>query len=972
MSSDFVTTQPLRELLDSFLPGERVNEWLPRLARLIHAAPQVGKLLSEDRDILPELVDVAESELPPGGRSLRETLRTAGREVTSASQANRLLRNRRDRALVHIAYADIVRDWSVERVCQQLAELADAVLEAALEIALRLTRQRRAQRGKRDAGALPPLAALAYGSYGGRELGYERRLDVLFIADLPGTPAGASETAEELIEQWLGLTRAILDPPQRGQTVYQLHQRLNLSEGTEKSFYDAGELARVLDRSGRTWHRQTMVKTRAAAGNTRWAAEWIAQRHAWVYRRYWGSADQAGIRAAKHKLRRIAADSSPAEPGKPPVRPLEASREVESVTQFLQLLNGTDLPQLRIGNTLHAIEALEQAGCLTMRERTLLCEHYTELRRIGNRLQLATWQANMEAEALDSRDAWQRAAEGMRVTDAHGNADARALQTDALQRHRVCQRIIDHLVHDVFPDAAELPFETEMVLDPEVDLTAVKQLLSGHGFRRPELAFHHILALASEPIPFLSDRRSRHFLAGIAPHLLQEIAATPDPDATLARLVEVSDSLGGKAALWELFQLTPSTLRMGVRLCAASPYLAGILIHNPGMVDELIDSLLLDRLPSSEQLDASSRDLCRFAEDIGPILHSFKNSAHLRIGTRDLLGRDSIIDTHHALADTAEACLRRVSEEAWGSMVERYGEPQDADGRPCRLAIVALGKLGAREPNYHSNLEVLFVYDAEGQTRPGNRRTGTSNSHFFNEMTQRIAKRFAQLGAGGRLYELDAQIRFTHQRQTLAVSVDQFAEHFHSGQAPLWQRLSLVPARLIAAEPTAKQRIEAVIRDALLEPSWRPELAVEAAELRYALEQGASQANIKRGPGGTLDVETIVQLLLLRHASHFDGDLGVGTLRGLELLKRRQWMSISRTQQLATSYKYLRSVESYLRLMNLPARHDLPQQNDPLRQLAYAMRESQPAIVASKCDSYRRRNRQLFQEIIAEQAAGQD
>ena len=153
-------------------------------------------------------------------------------------------------------------------------------------------------------------------------------------------------------------------------------------------------------------------------------------------------------------------------------------------------------------------------------------------------------------------------------------------------------------------------------------------------------AYDNLMALTTERMSFLSTRRCRHFLASIAPHLLQAVSETPDPDSTLVNLSKVSDSLGGKGVLWELFSFNPPSLRLYVRLCASSPYLSGILTSNPGMIDELMDSLVLDKLPTYESLTATLHDLCRGAEDIDPILHSFKSFQHLRVGVRDILGKE--------------------------------------------------------------------------------------------------------------------------------------------------------------------------------------------------------------------------------------------------------------------------------------------------------------------------------------------
>ena len=172
------------------------------------------------------------------------------------------------------------------------------------------------------------------------------------------------------------------------------------------------------------------------------------------------------------------------------------------------------------------------------------------------------------------------------------------------------------------------------------------------------------MALARERVSFLSTRRCRHFLASIAPHLLKAISRDPRPRYDTDGSGKVSDSLGGKGMLWELFSSSPPSLKLYVRLCASSPYLSGILTSNPGMIDELMDSLVLDRLPTHDSLQRTLNALCRGAEDIEPILHSFKSFQHLRVGVRDILGKEDLRDCHRALSDIAEVCLQQIAHRA--------------------------------------------------------------------------------------------------------------------------------------------------------------------------------------------------------------------------------------------------------------------------------------------------------------------
>ena len=145
-------------------------------------------------------------------------------------------------------------------------------------------------------------------------------------------------------------------------------------------------------------------------------------------------------------------------------------------------------------------------------------------------------------------------------------------------------------------------------------------------------------------------------------------------------LVAVSDSLGGKGVLWELFSFHPPSLDLTVRLCSSSPFLAKLLVGNPGMIDELLDSLVIPRLPTPADLDASLAELCRGAVDLEPIIYAFKASQQLRVGVRDILGQQNVAATTAALSAIPEAILRVVMAREEERLVERLGEPMAGQG----------------------------------------------------------------------------------------------------------------------------------------------------------------------------------------------------------------------------------------------------------------------------------------------------
>ena len=495
----------------------------------------------------------------------------------------------------------------------------------------------------------------------------------------------------------------------------------------------------------------------------------------------------------------------------------------------------------------------------------------------------------------------------------------------------------------------------------------VEQVLAPFGFSDRPMAYRNLMALGEERIKFLSTRRCRHFLASIAPRLLPAIAATPNPDATLVNLSRVSDSLGGKGVLWELFSFNPATLQLYVRLCASSDYLSSILISHPGMIDELMDSLVLDRLPRREHLKAGLDELCQGAEDVTPILSSFKNAQHLRVGVRDILGKSEISESHRALSDTAEVIVCKVAELEWRRLEDKYGVPKLESGQDCQWVILGLGKLGGREPNYHSDLDLVFLYDGSGRTSPRRRGAeGTTNHHFFSQLAQRLIKRLTNNGPTGRLYETDARLRPTGRSGALAVSVPEFERYFADGPGELWERQALCKSRVVYGADSAAERTMRAVRQAMFARPCTERCMAEVAAMRGRLERDTRPNNLKRGPGGTMDVEFIVQSLQLRHGQRHPDILAPGTLEALGRLQAAGVLAAADAKFLQQSYRLLRSVEARIRLMDAAGRHDLPADRVELEKLAFLLQMPSADHLEQTCFESLRGNRQRFEQIVGE------
>ena len=943
---------------------ERDRAALPILLQILASSQHLSDILitdSESYDLLriTEGQPVAREPLVMEFRA--DVVRLAADEAAVAAAIRRFKR----RETLRVAYGDLICGQALQTVTRQISYVADAIVEGALAAAVRRTANRL------PAGGPGRFVVLALGKLGGAELNYSSDIDLVFLYD-DGRGAGVArqqalgEYYERLVRDMLKL---LTQQTELG-AAYRVDLRLRPSGKAAPMATNYDTALHYYDTMGRTWERQALVKARPIAGDLTFGREFLEQLEPWIYRRYLSRADISGIKALKRRIEQRThaegADAHNVKTGHGGIR------DIEFVIQFLQLLNGGDLPDLRTGNTLEAIMQLELCGCLTDRERAILQDNYCFLRKIEHRLQIMF---DLQTHMLPSDpNETRRLAIRLGYADTDQQTALVAFEADYKSKTELNRKILDHLLHDAFSDDAKTEPESDLVLDPEPSDERITEVLGRYPFEDIPQAYANLMELSREKIRFLSTRRCRHFLAAIAPQLLAAIAKTPDPDFTLVNLSQVSDSLGGKGVLWELFSFSPPTLHLYVELCSSSQYLSGILTSNPGMLDELLDSLLLDKLPTPATLDEALSELCRGAEDIEPAMHSFKNAQQLRVGVRDILGKERIEATTGALSDIAQSCLKQIAQVEYAQLVEKLGEPRieegDRAGSLCELAIVALGKFGGRELNYYSDLDLIFLYEGDGKTvhaRRTRRDNTTTNQHFFSEVAQRIIKFASRLGQFGRLYEIDPRLRPTGRSGMLATSLAEFVRYFQSGEGQLWERQALCKARVVYGSERIAALVSAAARDAAFSSPWRAEDTRAIWQMRGRLEEKTSPGNLKRGPGGLVDVEFLSQMLQLKHGAALPQVIVPATLDALAALRGGGVLNHGDADFFIKSYRFLRTVQARMRLMSTTARDDLPDDPRELAKLANLLGYDSGEALLEDCRDttaeIRRRCERLFDAV---------
>src|SRR5207253_3523775 len=192
----------------------------------------------------------------------------------------------------------------------------------------------------------------------------------------------------------------------------------------------------------------------------------------------------------------------------------------------------------------------------------------------------------------------------------------------------------------------------------------------------------------------------------------------------------------------------------------------------------------------------------------------------------------------------------------------------------------------------------------------------TDNFHFFTELAQRIIKVTSFPGPMGRLYHVDMRLRPTGKSGSLVMPLTGFRRYYEEGEAQLWERQSLTRARVVYGDPEFAREVMQAVEQGAYGVAWRPQLADEIQDMRERLEASRSDRDLKRGFGGIVDVEFVVQMFQLKYGRDFKPLHTKNTWEALGALREARLLDEKEYATLRAGYDFLRQVESRLRIVH--------------------------------------------------------
>ncbi|MDH5254534.1 MAG: bifunctional [glutamate--ammonia ligase]-adenylyl-L-tyrosine phosphorylase/[glutamate--ammonia-ligase] adenylyltransferase [Gammaproteobacteria bacterium] len=376
------------------------------------------------------------------------------------------------------------------------------------------------------------------------------------------------------------------------------------------------------------------------------------------------------------------------------------------------------------------------------------------------------------------------------------------------------------------------------------------------------------------------------------------------------------------------------------RLAGLSPFSADIVSRYPELLEELQASGRLARPGAPGALrDLLDRALAGTSgdDDFLRRLRLFRHRELVRIVWRDLNEGADVTESLRDLSDLADAAINAALDYADGLLRARHGAPRSEDGQACGPGVIAMGKLGGHELNFSSDVDLVFVFSAAGET-DGAR--ALSNEEYFRLLAQRVIDLLSRNTADGFVYRVDVRLRPFGSAGPLAVSVAAL-ENYLLQNGRDWERYAWIKARVVNAWADAEYLYRDVLRPFVYRRYLDYGVFSSLREMKALIEAEVARkefrGNLKLGPGGIREIEFIAQALQLVRGGTVAPLRERQILKALPALVQAGCLPERDAGELTTAYRFLRLAENRIQALYDRQTHDLPADPADQQRLALAM-----------------------------------
>lgn len=465
----------------------------------------------------------------------------------------------------------------------------------------------------------------------------------------------------------------------------------------------------------------------------------------------------------------------------------------------------------------------------------------------------------------------------------------------------------------------------------------VLPLLEKAGFREPDRSYKNLTLL-------FEDGAFR----GIEESLIEEAADSPDPDLALNNLERLLQAF--PEDLEKETIVTRENLKALCTLCGGSRFLTNIALRRPHLLHWLFVEGNLRKSTSLEEKTGEIRHAVRDVEnmtDLQRTLRLFKGREYLRIGLRDLLCLTGLEEVMGEISDLASSTLQSAC-EASAKLLERdYGRPfyidEKGEEKTAGFVVLGMGKLGGRELNFSSDIDLIFLYTTDKGETAGIEKDGALSGkitlhEYFVKMGKMIIKAMNEVTEDGFVFRVDMELRPEGQFGDLACSV-RSAEIYYESWGQTWERAAMLKARPVAGDTALGEKFLALIRPFKYRKYLDYTAIEEIRTMKKKIDAKIARddqtlRNLKLGTGGIREIEFFIQALQLINGGKREAIRERNSLFAIVKLKEAGLINEEERRKLTGAYVFLRKVEHRLQIFEERQTHTLPNNEAELEKQA--------------------------------------
>jgi [glutamine synthetase] adenylyltransferase / [glutamine synthetase]-adenylyl-L-tyrosine phosphorylase len=409
-------------------------------------------------------------------------------------------------------------------------------------------------------------------------------------------------------------------------------------------------------------------------------------------------------------------------------------------------------------------------------------------------------------------------------------------------------------------------------------------------------------------------------------------------------------------------------IETALRVFAFSDFVARGLIRSPELLSDLVQSGDLQGGYRPGDYRSYLQARCETATEeasLGKMLCRIRRREMVRIAWRDLAGWADLDETMTDLSAFADASLEIALSHLYRWQCDIYGTPIDSNGVSQQLVVIGMGKLGSRELNFSSDIDLIFVYPESGQT--AGTSNPISNEEFFVRLCRKYVKLMSTVTTDGLLYRVDIRLRPFGDNGPLVMSFDNM-EDYYQRQGRDWERYAWIKARVVAGDMIAGERLlerlKPFIYRRYLDYGAFESLRDMKQKIVLELKRKGMADNIKLGPGGIREIEFFGQTFQLIRGGVTPSLQCREIQEALARLSRENHIALDSCNRLTQAYRFLRNTEHRLQEFSDQQTHQLPENPAEKERLAAAMGFSSPSAFFQELERHRQAVHEHFHQIL--------